>query len=404
MPATTHDLPLSETHTPDNAAGVSTLLREAQQSETPVYPIGGGTSLSYGRPATREGSGLSLAGMHRIVDYPARDMTITVEAGIRMAELQRTLAAENQQLPVEVPHAEQATLGGVIATAWNGPRRLGYGPLRDYVIGIEAVDGRGMLFHGGGRVVKNVAGYDFCKLLTGSLGTLGVITQVTLKLRPIASERATVVCGVDRWDSAENLLASLASSSLQPVAVNLMAGKRWAFEQEVELAVCFEGSKAAVDWQVDTLTSLCQTLELAKTRRLDSSTAETLAKQSIEFPANSEAAIVLKATVVPSGVTAIAQAMQDIDPTCDLLAHAATGIVFIRLAEEPADLGKLLQAGLRPLVAKHHGQVTLLSRPAGGEMTGQMVWGGLGDSLSWMHRIKQQFDPAGILNPGRFVF
>ena len=119
------------------------------------------------------GRTLDLTGLNRIVDYTPRDMTIVVEAGVRMADLAATLAAEGQHLPIDVPRAGEATIGGVVATNWSGPRRYGHGTIRDYVIGIHAVDGRGTPFKGGGRVVKNVAGYDFCKLLTGSLGTLG---------------------------------------------------------------------------------------------------------------------------------------------------------------------------------------------------------------------------------------
>ena len=112
-------------------------------------------------PAKTPGLALSLARLNRVVDYPARDLTITVEAGITLAELDALLVTEGQWLPIEVPQPPRATLGGVVATAWSGPRRYGWGQVRDYVIGISAVDGRGLPFKGGGRVVKNVAGYDF---------------------------------------------------------------------------------------------------------------------------------------------------------------------------------------------------------------------------------------------------
>src|SRR6478736_2819398 len=116
--------------------------------------------------------------------YPARDMTITVQAGVTIARLRDVLKAEGQQLPVDVPFPDRATLGGAVATNASGPRRFGHGTLRDYVIGISVVDDRGEEMKGGGRVVKNVAGYDLMKLYTGSLGTLGIITQLTLKVKP----------------------------------------------------------------------------------------------------------------------------------------------------------------------------------------------------------------------------
>src|SRR5205823_15004930 len=134
---------------------------------------------------------------------------------------------ERQRLPVDVPQAERTTIGGVIATNWNGPRRFGEGALRDFVIGIHAVDGRGLPFKGGGRVVKNVAGYDFCKLLTGSFGTLGVITQVTLRLKPIPDQSALVACSVPDLAAAEKLLAALVKSETSPTAIELLAGPEW---------------------------------------------------------------------------------------------------------------------------------------------------------------------------------
>ena len=154
-------LPLTSTQTPSNAAELAELVKDCCARKSAVYPLGGQTSLHYGVTAKTPGLGISLAKLNRVIDYPHRDLTITVEAGITLAELYATLAKERQQLPIDVPQATQATLGGVIATNWNGPRRFGYGPLRDYVIGITAVDGQGMTYHGGGRVVKNVAGYDF---------------------------------------------------------------------------------------------------------------------------------------------------------------------------------------------------------------------------------------------------
>ena len=179
-----------------------------------------------GLPARKPGLGLATTGLTRVIDYPVRDMTITVEAGITIEALARELAAHGQRLPVDVPQAAQATLGGVVATATSGPRRLGHGAIRDFVIGISAVDGRGVAFKAGGRVVKNVAGYDFCKLLTGSRGGLAVITQVTLKLRPVAEATAFVVCDVPEFVQAEPLLARLGNSRRRPWRSNSSPARR----------------------------------------------------------------------------------------------------------------------------------------------------------------------------------
>ena len=141
--------------------------------------------LDYGLPPARPGVAVELRALDKVIDFPARDMTITVEAGITIARLDEITRAEGLHLPIDVPDPERATLGGAIACNVSGPRRYGYGTFRDYMLGITTVNDRGEEVSAGGRVVKNVAGYDLMKLHTGAMGTLGVITQVTLKLRPV---------------------------------------------------------------------------------------------------------------------------------------------------------------------------------------------------------------------------
>ena len=172
--------------------------------------------LDYGLLPKAPGVGLSVAGLARVIDYPARDMTVTVEAGIRVAELQKLwrpgAAIADRRAAGRTGHARRRA----IATNTSGPRRFGNGTLRDYVIGISAVDGHGTAFKAGGRVVKNVAGYDFCKLLTGSLGTLAVITQVTLKVKPLPERSALVVAPVRDLAHAEECSPVSRSRALRP--------------------------------------------------------------------------------------------------------------------------------------------------------------------------------------------
>ena len=263
MSSVSDTLPITETTTPGDASELAEVVRSCHETETAIYPIGGGTSLGYGLSAKREGIGLSLAQLASVVDYPARDMTITVGSGITMRALAEILAAERQRLPIDVPGASQATLGGVVATNFNGPRRYGQGTVRDHVIGIHAVDGRGLSFKGGGRVVKNVAGYDFCKLLTGSLGTLGVITEVTLKLKPIPDRFAIVFCSPTDLNQADRLLAALVNSETTPCAVELLVGPTWTADKQFTdlsssgsslfLAVAVEGTEPEVEWMTKQL-------------------------------------------------------------------------------------------------------------------------------------------------------
>lgn len=414
MNATNSPLPITDTLSPASAGDLAAAVCDAFSSGTPVYPLGGGTSLDYGLPPRRPGIGLSLTGLNRVVDYPARDMTITVEAGVTLHDLAATLAGERQRLPIDAPQAGQATLGGLIATNFSGPRRFGCGTVRDYVIGISAVDGRGTPFKGGGRVVKNVAGYDFCKLLTGSLGTLGVITQVTLKLKPIPEASAWVCTSLPNLEAAERLLASLVTSRTSPAAVELLAGPGWQSDPTLGslaalgfavLAVGLEGTSAETDWMVSQLAAEWRELGAAHTEVLHDQPAGGLWERLTQFPAADRAAPVLRAAVLPGKLTGFIGQLLAADTKCTLQAHAANGIIIARLAGVPAaDVAKLLIHRLQPAAAAAGGSLVVLSAPEGVESTRQTVWGGATGDLGLMRSVKEQFDPKGILNPGRFVY
>lgn len=413
MATVTERLPLSETLSPPDPAAVAGAVREAFAAGTPVYPIGGGTSLDYGLPATQTGLGLSLAGLNRVIDYPARDMTITVEAGITIAALANTLAAERQTLPIDLPATGSATLGGAVATAWSGPRRYGHGTLRDYVIGISAVDGRGTLFKAGGRVVKNVAGYDFCKLLTGSFGTLGVITTLTLKVKPLAECAAFLVCDLQNLPSAEPLLAALVHSATNPTSIELLLGPHWQEHPSLglatagtigRLAVGFEGSRDEVDWMLAQLAREWSALGVGLSRAVDEQQSAVLAADLRDFPADADAPLVLKGSLLPSRTTSFIDLVRQVDPQASVQAHAGNGIVLVRFAKfDAADISRALIGKLQPAARLAGGSAVVLSSTISG-MTRQAVWGGVPESARWMAEVKRQFDPKHILNPGRFVY
>ncbi len=266
-------------------------------------------------------------------------------------------------LPVDVPQADRATLGGVIATGFNGPRRYGHGGIRDFVIGIAAVDGRGRAFHGGGRVVKNVAGYDFCKLLTGSLGTLGVITEVTLKLKPLPEQSAYLAAHVTSLAEAESLLAGLVTSDTTPTAIELLAGPQWtddaivgpllqhdaAKKSAYALVVGLEGSQPEVKWMIDTLGDQLQRANVGHFVAVVDDDASRLSHRLSEFPQAGPSPLVLKATLLPSHTTKFLAAAQAIDPNCSIQAHAGNGSIIVRFAEFPADgLSRTLVQNLAP--------------------------------------------------------
>ncbi len=413
-------LPISEKLCPDTQEALVDVVRDCYAGDQVIYPIGGGTSLDYGLPPKADGVGLGLDALQRVVEFPARDMTITVEAGMTMAALAECLAEENLRLPIDVPDQAAATLGGVVATNFNGPRRFGEGTVRDYVIGISAVDGRGTPFKGGGRVVKNVAGYDFCKLLTGSLGTIGLITQVTLKLKPIPNAHQVVACAPPDLAAADQLLAALVESETAPTAVELLVGTGWQqdrFAADVNadaarplLALAFEGTAQEVDWSVEQLKTEWRRLQMNQTHLLAGSEADQWLQMLAEFPrrgpaAGDDAALVLKANVVPSGTTRFVAQVQALDPTATIQAHAGNGTVIVRFADLPdGGIGRDLVGNLDALAARLHGNVVMLANPARAEMTRQSVWGGIDAPYRLMEAIKREFDPKNLLNRGRFVY
>jgi glycolate oxidase FAD binding subunit len=409
-------LPRKDKIAPVDQAEVATAIGEAFESAMPVYPVGGGTSLDFGLRINDQGLALSLAKLTRIIDYPARDMTVTVESGVTMQALAELLAKERQRLPMDVPQGERATIGGVIATNWNGPRRYGEGSVRDFVIGISAVDGRGQPFKGGGRVVKNVAGYDFCKLLTGSLGTLGVITQVTLRLKPIPEHSVLVACAVANCEQAERLLAAMVTSQTTPAAIELLAGPAWDADPALQslpsdragparlyLVVGLEGPAPEVEYMTRQL--IAEWRQLGAATPLVIGEAAALWLRLAEFPAAGESPLVLLASVAPSGTTAVIDAARRLDPQVSIQAHAGNCSVIIKFATFPAQgLSRALVGSLQPVAAAHHGHVVVLSNPSGAEMTHQSVWGATDAPLSLMTEVKRRFDPRDILNRGRFVY
>jgi glycolate oxidase FAD binding subunit len=395
---------------PGSVQEIGEMVRQAAAANQAVYPLGGQTHAGLGNVPTRPGQAIDLRGLAQIIDFPARDMTVTVQAGISVQALQDILAREKLRLPIDVARADQATLGGIIAANVSGPRRYGYGTLRDYVIGISAVNDEGAEFKAGGRVVKNVAGYDLCKLLVGSLGTLGIITQATLKLRPVPEERAVVwlQCEVDQLSA---LLTSLHGSRTRPVCIEALnrPAAQAVFTQAGlgvpegpwVILVGYEGNFDAVGWEVQQLVK-----EVAAQYRLDARVnfpATPLCHALCEWGAGPETAVAFKATMPPSATAAFCR---DVDLESNrpaLRAHAGNGIVH---GVWPGDLTNERAASIltewRELTREGQGGVIVTRCPSAWKQT-LNVWGPPPADAWLMREIKAPFDPRGIFNPGRFV-
>lgn len=392
---------------------VGEIVRRARAENQAIYPVGGGTRLDLGYAPVQPGWAVDVTGLSRIIDYPARDMTITVQTGIRVADLQATLAGENQRLPIDVPRAGEATLGGILAANTSGPRRYGFGTLRDYLIGISYITDEGQEAKAGGRVVKNVAGYDLCKLHIGALGTLGVLTQATLKLRPIPEEQAVITFGCYA-EQLGTVLDLLHASRTRPVCIETMnramAGV-FARRAEIELpdtpwvlAVGYEESKPAVGWQIDQIKNELAVERLQGVEARLGKASQLLWRELGELTAPlGDATVMLKANLLPSGVASLGKIIDAFPERFLVQAHAGSGIVRIQSEEDLPqqrfrDILRLLQTHL----ADGYGNLVVGRCPAAWKAE-LPIWGKPRGDWPLMEQVKRKIDPHGLFNPGRFI-
>lgn len=392
---------------PKTVAELCEAVRHQAESGEAVYPQGGKTALDFGRPPARPGAAIDLTGLNRVVDYPHADMTITVEPGITVSALRAILAEQRQRLLIDVPQPDRATIGGAQATAASGPRRFGQGRARDQIVGVSFVTGEGVEVKGGGRVVKNVAGYDFPKLLTGSLGTLGVITQMTLKVRPLPEASGLVWAPFSRTEPIERWLAGLNASSTRPVAVDVLnpsaardVGAGVALESGGSwvLIVGFEDNADSVAWQVD---EFGREIGHRDFEVLRDARAEPLWSALTEFQAEASGAFSCVANLRPSRVIAF---LEGLDPEkWAAQAHAGNGVIHMRAigawTEDQADESV---AALRASAVRDGGNLIVGRCPTPWKDR-LRVWGEPRADWALAAGIKRALDPRGIMNPGRFV-
>ena len=391
-------------HRPATAIELGELVR----ANAAVYPRGGGTHSHIGGAPTQPGIVIDMTAMNRVIDYPARDMTVTLQAGTTLAELQKLLKTENQWLPIDVPNPESATVGGSMAVNANGPRRLAQGTWRDAVIGIRFVSDEGIESKGGGRVVKNVAGYDLMKLHIGALGTLGVITEVTLKVKPRPEVSSFVVFGVPTSAVAPTLDRLHASNS-RPVAIELLnraAVKKLGAalpDAEPWLIACgFEEKAATVAWQIATLKEESKGTPLRDLAMIEGEAASKLWIALTALQSGGDEFSTVKFNTRPSAIAALAVKADATHSQAVIHTHAGNGIAFVHIPNDPKpDRLALILQELSSDRKKDNLQI-LRCPPAW--KAALPVWGHDRGDRKLMDTLRATLDPRRVFNPGRVTW
>ena len=402
---------------PEDEAQLSDVLRLADEHDATVFPRGGGSHLPLGATPERVDVVLSVERMCRQLAYEPGDMTTTVQAGMPLGELQDVLKAEGQFVALDPPATTATTIGGVIATNASGARRLLYGTARDVVLGLSVAGADGTRSKAGGRVVKNVSGYDLAKLYIGSLGTLAVVHELTVKVHPLPPGEETIGIACAAHDDILPVLNALLRlplrlNSLELLNTAALAALRTASGAELpDAPYCFlarlEGEPAVTASQTRQIREALQQLALSPPAVVHGWQPDeqkglwtALAAQALR-PEFVTAKVGLR-------ITDLAPFCADLEsrtaePTWLLHAHAGSGIVSVQIPvddDEETVLSRI--QALDGCVGRCNGHRVIERAPVGVKRRCE-VWGPVGDNFAVMQALKTTYDPRRRLNPGRFI-
>jgi glycolate oxidase FAD binding subunit len=379
---------------PANEQQVAAVLRLANDRSLAVVPCGGGTKLSWGNPPSRVDVIVSTVRLDKIIEHPWADLTVSVEAGCTIQKLQSALAGHGQRLALDPLWPARATIGGVLSTNDSGSLRLRFGALRDLIIGVTLALPDGTLASSGGKVVKNVAGYDLPKLVTGALGTLALITRAVFRLHPLPRNAKSLSISGCNLEEMQQLVLAVQDSKLAHTALQA----RIAQDAQPVVDILFEGTEAGIAAQESQLQELARPSPVA-----DAPSTVWAASQGLWSSGNPASAAVAKITMLPAAISRTIEIVQRTAGSHNLdwkLTIQATGIGWLRLEATPENLHAVL-SDLRFELERDGGSLALFDHPAG--LPFLDAWGEPGDAVPLMRAVKNQFDPKNTLNPGRFV-
>jgi glycolate oxidase FAD binding subunit len=395
---------------PGSGEEVAALLRVADEAGAAVVPWGGGTQQTLGHAPRRYDLAISLRRLNNVIEYFPEDMTLAVESGITLSDLDGVLAARNQMLPLDPPLRDRITLGGMLATNASGPRRHGYGTLRDFCIGLHAAYADGTLAKAGGMVVKNVTGFDLMKMHLGALGTLGVVTRINLKVLPKPAAERTLLLQFPDSVVSFDAVAALAASQLRPMAIEFSSptttgNARLPLDGYLVCVRC-EGGDATVARQEKDIRTLGKTLGATEIATFAGDDHQRLWTSLADWNAIANLTAhtaVLKLTTVPTdllaAVTETVEEGRKYGLTVAVRASAAVGVAYMRVTGDES--GEGLRRTLDAVQQRWPTLTVSGYDPAHAE--GMAIWGIEPPTIGVMRDVKAAYDPRGTLNPGRFV-
>jgi glycolate dehydrogenase FAD-binding subunit len=386
---------------PETLGEVIELVRKCERDGIGLAPLGAARTLAQLR-AQPVAIGISLARLNRIAAYEPGDMTITVEAGLTLDALNAHTLPHRQRLAIDPSRPELTTIGALIAGAPSGPLRLSEGTVRDHLIGIRFIGHQARMIHGGGSVVKNVAGYDLMKVMTGSFGTLGIITEATFRLRPIPSNYAAICAPYETCTEAFTAAMRLRDTlPLVHLEVLSSAGAR-ALEKEAKflLVAGIAGGDAEIVYLREQIA-----LVVKASWFISDASANSLYEHLRDFPDDPDTdAVIAEIAALPSELPRVLE-----NCACEFRAHAGSGVA--QLFETPpvqnGSPGSATAAATvkrwREAVHAAHGILRVLKVPAADRAQIAIFDEPPAPALKLMRRLKAAFDPRGIFNPGAFV-
>jgi glycolate oxidase FAD binding subunit len=378
---------------PGSVEEISDVMKLAASEGLAVAPRGSGTKTHIGDPPRRLDLIVSTARMNEVLEHTPGDQIIRLEAGVKLEDLQEHISGSNQMLSIDPPESGP-TIGGIVAANSSGPRRYRYGTIRDLIIGITVVLHDGTVAKAGGKVVKNVAGYDLSKLFTGSLGTLGVIATANFRLHPRPEASRIVAVEVAGPQQAQAAAQAIVHSQVEATAVELRYG-----ESEKQLAVLLESIPGGIDAKAETASFLLKQFGEVRTLSEEDHPGDPTPQVADE--------VVLKIGVPPVDLAAVLESVLGAAKRKGLAhpritGHAGTGVTFVGFSGENEDGAAGFVEEMREIWVRRGGNVTL-QRASLTLKQRVSTWDNGGDYLGLVRRVKEKFDPRGGMNPGRFL-